>query len=184
MKIEFSQADQKFADSLEFLKRELQSFRVGRGSLQLIEGVKAEVYGQFMPINQLANINMVDATLVTISPWDKNNLQPILKALQSANTGINPVIDGEIVRLPIPPMTEERRKEYVKALHEKLEETRITIRDIRKDILTGLEDDKKSGELPEDDFTRMEKDLQKKVDNANQAAEKIAKDKEAELMQV
>jgi len=184
MKIEFSQADQKFAESLEFLKKELQAFRVGRGSLQLVEGVKAEVYGQFMPVNQLANINMVDATLVTISPWDKNNLQPILKAIQTANIGINPVIDGEIVRLPIPPMTEERRKEYIKVLREKLEETRITIRDIRKDILNGLEEDKKSGKLPEDDFTRMEKDLQKKVDNANQTAEKIAKDKEAELMQV
>ena len=184
MKIEFSQADQKFAESLEFLKKELQSFRVGRGSLQLIEGIKAEVYGQFMPVKQLGNINMVDATLVTIAPWDKSNLQAILKAVQSANIGINPVIDGEIVRLPVPPMTEERRKEYIKLLHEKLEYTRIAIRDIRKDVLTKLEEDKKSGILPEDDFTRMEKDLQKKVDNANQTAEQIAKDKEAELMQV
>lgn len=184
MRIPFPEADKKFAECLDFFKKELQGFRVGRGSLQLIEAINCEVYGQFMPVKQLANINMADATLVTIAPWDKNNLQSILKAVQAANMGINPVIDGDIVRLPIPPMTEERRKEYIKALHEKLEATKITIRQIRKDILTGLEDDKKSGVLPEDDFTRMEKDLQHKVDNSNQSAERIAKDKEAELMQV
>ena len=184
MKIPFIEADKKFAECLEFFKKELQGFRVGRGSLQLIENINCEVYGQFMPIKQLANINMADATLVTIAPWDKNNLQSISKAVQAANMGINPVVDGDIVRLPIPPMTEERRKEYVKSLHEKLEDCKVAIRSIRKDVITGLEEDKKSGVLPEDNFTWMEKDLQHKVDNSNQAAEKIAKDKEAELMQV
>lgn len=184
MRIPFSEADKKFADALDFYKKELQSFRVGRGTLQIVEGINCEVYGQFMPVKQLANINMADATLVTIAPWDKNNLQAILKAVQTANMGINPVIDGDIVRLPIPPMTEERRKEFVKSMHEKLEATKVTIRQIRKDVLTGLEEDKKSGVLPEDDFDRMEKDLQHKVDNANQAAEHLAKEKEAELMQV
>jgi len=184
MKIPFSQADAEFLKALEFFKGELQAFRVGRGSLQLIEGIKAEVYGQFMPLNQIANINMADATLVTVAPWDKNNLQAISKAVQVANIGINPVVDGDIVRLPVPPMTEERRKEYIKVLHEKHEDTKVVIRQVRKDIIDYLEEEKKSGKLPEDDFNRMEKELQHKVDNANQAADQVIKDKEAELMQV
>jgi ribosome recycling factor len=184
MRIQFNQAEQKFTECLEFFKKELSTFRVGRGSLQMIEGIRAEVYGQSMPIKQLANINMVDATLVTIAPWDKSASQAILKAVQSANIGINPMIDGDVVKLPIPPMTDERRKEYIKMVHEKIEETKIVIRQIRKDILTGMEEDKKEGLLPEDDFTRMEKDVQNKVDKANQEAEKLGKEKEAELNQV
>ena len=184
MRIPFNQADQKFKDSLDFLKKELQAFRIGRGTLQMIEGIKAEVYGQFMPLNQIGNINMSDASLITISPWDKSNLQSIAKAIQIANIGINPVIDSDIVRLPIPPMTEDRRKEYIKMVHEKVEETKIAIRQIRKDILTGVEEDKKGGIITEDEEERMEKDLQHKVDNANQETEKLGKEKEAELMLV
>jgi len=184
MKIQFAQADEKFSETLDFLRKELQAFRVGRGSLQLIEGIKVEVYGQFMPIKQIANINMADATLVTIAPWDKGNLQAICKAVQTANIGINPVMDSELVRLPIPPMTEERRIEYVKLLHDKLEETKIAIRQIRKDIIDSLEDEKKAAILSEDTFDRFMKDLQHKVDTANTTAEKISKDKEGEIMQV
>jgi ribosome recycling factor len=184
MKIPFSQAELKFHESAEFLKKELQAFRVGRGSLQMIEGIKVEVYGQFMPVNQVANISMTDATLVTIAPWDKSNLHAISKAVQLANIGINPVVDGDIVRLPIPPMTEERRKEYIKMCHEKVEEAKITIRQIRKDILMAMDDDKKLGVVTEDDYKRMEKDLQNKVDKANQEVEKYGKEKEIELNQV
>jgi ribosome recycling factor len=184
MKIQFSQADQKFSEVQEFIKKELQGIRVGRGGAQLVENILVEVYGQNMPIKQLANINMVDASLITISPWDKTNLQAILKGVQGANIGINPVIDSNVVKLPIPPMTEERRLEYVKLVHQKVEEAKISIRQIRKEILTVLEEDKKAGKLPEDDFTRMEKDVQNKVDKANKEVETIGKDKEQELMQV
>lgn len=184
MKIQFNQVDQKFHESLDFYRKELQAFRIGRGSLQMVEGIKAEVYGQFMPINQIGNINMVDATLITIAPWDKSNVQAILKAIQQANIGINPVADGDVVKLPVPPMTEERRKEYIKSVHEKLEEAKITIRQIRKDVLASMDEDKKANVISEDTYERMEKDLQNKVDKVNQEAEHLAKEKEAELMQV
>ena len=110
MRITFSQSDAKFYEALEFFKNQLGALRVGRGSLQMIEAIRAEVYGQAMPLNQIAAINMVDASLITVTPWDKNNIQAIVKAVQIANMGINPAVDSDTVRLPIPPLTEERRK--------------------------------------------------------------------------
>lgn len=185
MKIQFAQVDQKFAESLSFFKNELQSLRVGgRGSLQLIEAIKAEVYGQNMPIKQIANITMVDASLILVAPWDKSNMQSIVKAVQQSNLGINPLIDGDSVKLPIPPMTEERRKEYIKTVYQKLEEAKISIRQIRKEVLDTIAEDKKNSLITEDDEKRMEKELQNKVDKINQELEKLSKEKEVELSQV
>jgi ribosome recycling factor len=184
MKIPFEQADLKFNDTLEHLKSEMSAFRIGRGSLSMIEQIKAEVYGQLMPVNQIAAVNMVDSSLVTISPWDKNNLQSIVKAIQISNLGINPTIDQNLVRLPIPPLTEERRKEYIKLMHQKLEDAKLTVRQIRKDIIDDLEEKKKAGDMGEDDFDRKEKDLQKKVENTNLKIEQLGKEKEKEILQV
>ncbi len=184
MRIAINQADAKFSESLEFFKTSLGALRVGRGTLQMIESIRVEVYGQSMPINQIANISMVDTSLVVVAPWDKNNIQAIVKAVQTSNLGINPHQDGDGVKLPIPPLTEERRMEYVKLLHEKTEEAKIAVRQIRKDLIDTIEEDKKNGIFGEDEMNRLEKEVQKKVDNVNLQIETISKDKEKELMQV
>lgn len=184
MKLPFSQSDSKFQEAIGFFKNQLSSMRVGRGSLQLIEAIRAEVYGQSMPLNQIASVNMIDSSLVTVTPWDKSNLQAIVKAVQASNMGINPAIDSDSVRLPIPPLTEERRKEYIKILHTKSEEAKVTVRQIRKDLMETIEEDKKNGLMGEDEMTRLEKEVQKKVDATNQEIEKMAQEKEKDLMQV
>jgi len=184
MKILFQNTDTKFHDVIDFYKNQISSLRVGRGSLQLIEAIRAEVYGQSMPLNQIANITMVDATLVIVSPWDKNNVQPIVKAVQVSNLGINPSIDQDKVKLPIPPLNEERRKEYLKLLNSKTEDAKHAVRDIRKDIIDTIDEDKKKGLIGEDEQTRMEKDLQKKVNNTNIEIHRINSEKENELMMV
>jgi ribosome recycling factor len=184
MRIAFNQADSKFNEVVEHYKNNLGSLRVGRGSLQMIEAMRAEVYGQSMPLNQIASISMVDPTLITVSPWDKNNVSAIIKAVQSSDLGINPNQDGDTIKLPIPPLTEERRVEYVKVLHTKAEEARVAIRQIRKELMETIEEDKKNAVIGEDEMLRLEKEVQKKVDHANQTVDQIAKDKEKELMQV
>lgn len=184
MRITFAQSDAKFQEALEFFKNQLGALRVGRGSLQMIESIRAEVYGQAMPLNQIAAINMVDASLITVIPWDKNNIQAIVKAVQAANLGINPAVDSDTVRLPVPPLTEERRKEYIKLLNTRSEEAKVAVRQIRKELMETVEDDKKQGLMGEDEMDRLEKEIQKKVDNANQEIEKFAKEKEKDLMQV
>src|SRR5690349_9281133 len=135
MKITFNQAQPKLNEVIEFLKKELGSIRAGRANPHLLDSVRAEVYGQMMPLNQLANINAVDATLLTVKPWDKSALEAILKGINQANLGLNPNIDGDQIRIAIPPLTEERRREYVKLMKAKMEEARIAARVIRKDVL-------------------------------------------------
>ncbi len=184
MAITFNQSDSKFNELLEFYKNQLSGLRVGRGSLQMVESIRAEVYGQSMPLNQIAGINMVDASLITVTPWDKSSLQAIVKAVQSSNLGINPSVDGDTVRLPIPPLTEERRKEYIKLLNVKTEEARVVVRQIRKELMESIELDKKNSKYGEDEMSRLEKEVQKKVDHVNQELERMSKDKEKELLQV
>src|SRR3989344_3491036 len=184
MKITFPESQSKLNEAAVFFQKELTALRVGRGSLQLIEGIQAEVYGQNMPLNQIANVSMVDASLVVVRPWDKNNLDAIRKALQLANLGINPSIDNDIVRLPIPPMTEERRLEYLKILKTKEEEARIHVRQVRKDVLLSLGEEKKSGTLTEDEYKRKQAELQEQVDKVNEQIANIAEEKESELMKV
>jgi len=184
MRIPFSEADVKFDEATEHFKNNLSSLRVGRGAMQMIEGIRAEVYGQSMPLNQIAGIAMVDPTLITISPWDKNNIPAIIKAVQASELGINPNQDKDIIKLPIPPLTEERRLEFVKVLHTKAEEAKVVIRQIRKDLMETIVDDKKQGLIGEDEMVRLQKEVQKKVDSANQLIEKTVKEKEKELMSV
>jgi ribosome recycling factor len=127
---------------------------------------------------------MIDATLIVVTHWDKTNVQPIVKAVQVSNLGINPSVDQDKIKLPIPPLTEERRKEYLKLLNSETEEAKHSIRDIRKGVMDAIDEDKKEGNIGEDDHSRMAKDLQKKVDNANIEIEKLSTEKEKELMVV
>lgn len=184
MKITLEQAEKRFTEVEEHLLKDLSSIRAGRANPKLVEDIEAEVYGQRMPIKQLANVTVVDPTLLLVQPWDKTTLAEIKKAIESAEIGINPIGDGDNLRLPIPSLTEERRQEYVKIMKLKVEESKITIRQIRKEILTGLEAQKKDKIISEDDFDTKEKQLQKEVDKYNEKLDLIASEKEKELTSV
>jgi len=184
MKITLEQAGKKFSEVEERLLKDLSSIRAGRANPKLVEDIEAEVYGQKMAIKQLANITVADPTLLLVQPWDKNTLSEIKKAIEAAEIGINPIGDGDNLRLPIPSLTEERRQEYVKIMKSKVEEAKIAVRQIRKEILTGLEDQEKNKEISEDDFTAKEKQLQKEVDKCNEKLDLIASEKETELTSI
>lgn len=176
--------DTSYQMVLDNLKIDMQKLRSGRANPDLVSDIKVSSYGQMMPLNQLANINVADPTLLVVQVWDKTNLDEVEKAIKASDIGITPLRDGEIIRLPLPPLTEERRVEYVKLLKQKVEEARIQVRQIRKDILLGLEEQKDAGQKSEDDMKRNEKTLQEKVDEYNLKIEEMAKDKEEELMRV
>lgn len=184
MKITLEQAERKFLEVEEHLRKDLSSIRAGRANPKLVEDIEAEVYGQKMAIKQLANITVADPTLLLVQPWDKTTLPQIKKAIESAEVGINPIGDAESLRLPIPSLTEERRQEYVKIMKSKVEEAKIAVRQIRKEILTGLEVQKKDKEISEDDFAAKEKQLQKEVDDCNERLDAIALEKETELTSI
>ncbi len=181
MKITLDQAPRKFSDIEEHLLKDLSSVRAGRANPKLVEDIEAEAYGQKMPIKQLANVTVADPTLLIVQPWDKTILPEIKKAIELAETGINPISDGDTLRLPIPAMTEERRQEYVKIMKTKVEEARIAVRQIRKEVLNGLEAEKKDKIISEDEFSSQEKELQNEVDKCNEKLDQIASEKEAEL---
>ena len=137
-----------------------------------------------MPVEQVANINVVDSTLITIKPWDKTLIPEVVKAIQSSDLGINPSADGELIRLPLPPMTQETRQEYVKILKQKAEDARISIRQKRKEYLLDLNRQKDEENLPEEDMKREEKALQELVDKMNKKVEELAQAKEKDLLTV
>jgi ribosome recycling factor len=184
MRITVEQAEQKFSEVADHLQKDLASIRAGRSNPKLVEDIEAMVYGQKMQIKQLANITVADPTLLIIQPWDKNALPEIKKAVEQAEIGINPISDGDTLRLPIPSLTEERRLEYVKIMKQKVEEARITLRQLRKEVMIGLDIMKKEKSITEDDYSAKEKQLQKGVDKWNEKLEEIAKDKESELLTV
>lgn len=184
MKITLEQAEKKFSEVEEHLVKDLSSIRAGRANPKLVEDIEAEVYGQKMAIKQLANITVADPTLLLVQPWDKNSLSEIKKSIEQAEIGINPISDGDSLRLPIPSLTEERRQEYVKIMKLKVEEAKIAVRQIRKEILNNLEDQKKNKEMSEDDFTAKEKQLQKIVDKCNENLDAVASEKETELTSI
>lgn len=184
MRITLADAPTKFKAALEHLKGELNSIRAGRANIHLFDNIHVDAYGQKMPLNQVASINIVDATLVNLQPWDKGNIEAIKKAVLQSNLGINPIQEGDIIKLALPALTEERRLEFIKVMKTKVEEGRIAIRQIRKDVLLALEEEKKSTSMSEDDFAAKEKQLQNLVNDTNKEIDEIAKAKEDELMTV
>ncbi|WKZ28400.1 MAG: ribosome recycling factor [Candidatus Dojkabacteria bacterium] len=178
------QATTKFKDVLEHLRKDLSSMRAGRANPQMLDNIKVDVYSQLMPIVQVANITVVDASLLTVKPWDKSTVEAVTNAIKSSDIGIQPIVEGEVIKLPIPPLTEERRLDYVKVMKSKLEEARIAVRQVRKELLDEVGNQKDSNNLSEDDAERLEKQVQKLVDETNESIETIGKEKEKELMQV
>ena len=179
-----AQAKQRMDKALAVVTEELKGIRTGRASAGLLDRVKVDYYGTPTPIKQLANINVPESQLITISPWDKSTIPAIEKAIQTSDLGITPSNDGNIIRLSMPPLTEERRKELSKVVHNQGEESKVAIRNIRRDILEDFKQMKKDGELTEDDLFREQESIQKVTDKHTQKVDELVKNKQNEIMTV
>ena len=168
----------------QHLKQECAKLQIGRASIGLVDEIEVESYGSMMPLKSVANISCPDAKTVKVEPWDKSVLPAIEKAIQEANIGINPQNMGEHLFLPVPPMTEERRKDMVKVVHELAEKARISVRNARHDKLKNLKTQKDNQEVSEDEQKQVEKEVQDVVDTANKEIESIAKAKETDILTV
>ncbi len=177
-------ADEKMDSSIESFRRELNGIRTGRAHPSLIETLPVDYYGAVTPLKQLGSINAPEARLLTIQVWDRGAVQAIQKAIQASDLGLNPAIDGQTMRLPIPPLTEERRKDLVKMLHNKSEEARVAIRNVRRHSHEELRKAEKDGDLSQDDLKRSEEELQKITDRHIANVDIEAKKKEADLLEV
>ena len=177
-------AKERMAKSVESSRGELATVRTGRASPHLLDRIVVDYYGSPTPLKQLANIAATDARLLTITPFDKGSLGAIEKAIQESDVGLTPSNDGNLVRLSIPEMTEERRREMVKVVHGVAEEGRVAIRNVRRDIMSDLRELKKEGEAGEDDERRAETALQKQTDEAIAEIDALLKGKEAEILEV
>jgi ribosome recycling factor len=167
--------------ALESTKHELATIRSGRATTSLLDTVRVEAYGQQLPINQVASVSAPEPRLITVQPWDRSLMGAVEKALQASDLGLNPSNDGVLIRVPLPPLTEERRKELVKVVHKLAEEGRIGIRHARTEALAQI---KKLEHVSEDEKRRTEKDMQKLHDDAIKQVDAIVKGKEQEIMEV
>ncbi len=178
---EYEDRMKKTAESFE---DDLQTIRAGRANPRLLDGITFPYYGVDTPINQAATIQVPEARMITITPWDMNNVKPIEKAILASDLGITPSNDGKMIRLPFPELTGERRKELVKDVKKKLEEAKIAVRNIRRDAMDEIKKLEKANELTEDDRHGYEDDIQKVTDKSIELVEKISEKKEKELMEI
>jgi len=176
--------EQKMQASVEAFKRELASIRTGRASPALIEHLKVEYAGVPTPLNQIAGISAPEARLLIVQPWDRNCLHDIEKTILKSDLGLHPSSDGNIIRLNVPPLSEERRQELIKAVRRRVEDRRIGIRNIRREALEELKGFEKNKDISQDELKRAIDQLQKLTDSFIAEAERIGRDKEAELMEV
>lgn len=173
-----------FDGAINHLQKELSGVRSGRAFPALVEHLKIEAYGVFTPLVELASITAPEPRLIVVSPWDKSIIKDVEKALQAANLGTNPTVDGTVIRLNFPPLTEDRRKELVKVVTQKLEEAKVAVRGIREDALKMLKIAKSDGSLAEDGFFAAQKELQKIVDDKNDQIKNMGSQKEQEIMTI
>lgn len=180
----FGDAERRMQKAVEALKHDLGSIRTGRANSSLLERIQVDYYGTPMPINQVATVTVPEARLLVIQPWEKKMLTDIEKAIQKSDLGINPNNDGQVIRLAIPPMNEERRRDLVKALHKKLDEHKVAVRNIRRDVHDKLREREKKKEISEDELKRSTDRLQKLTDRFTDEMEKVGKAKEQEILEV
>lgn len=180
----FGDADRRMHKAIEALKLDLTSIRTGRASSALVDRITVDYYGTPTPINQVATISVPEARLLLIQPWDRKMLADIEKAIQKSDLGINPSNDGQVIRLAIPPLNEERRREMVKTVHKKLDEHKVAIRNIRRDAHDKLREREKKKEISEDELKRSAERLQKLTDRFIDEMEKIGRSKEQEILEV
>ena len=182
----FDKADleRRMHGAVEAMKHDLQGLRTGRASITLLDPVTVEVYGATMPINQCGSVSVPEPRSITVSVWDKGLVVSVEKAIRNSGLGFNPVVEGQTLRIPIPPLTEERRKDLVKLAGKYTEQQKVAIRNVRRDANDDIKKAKNDAVITEDDQKRMEKEVQDLTDAAIKRADEALKTKEHEIMQV
>ena len=174
--------DRRMHGAVEALKHDLQGLRTGRASVTLLDPVTVEVYGAHMPLNQAATVSAPEPRMLSVQVWDKSNVGPVDKAIRSAGLGLNPIVDGQTLRIPIPDLTEERRKELAKLVGQYAEKAKIAARNVRRDGMDSLKTDEKKGEISEDERKRHEAEVQKLTDSTIADIDSAAAAKEKEIL--
>lgn len=177
-----SDLERRMAGAVEALKHDLVGLRTGRASVNMLDPVTVEVYGSHMPLNQLATVSAPEPRLLSVQVWDRSNVGPVEKAIRSAGLGLNPINDGNNLRLPIPDLTEERRKELAKLASKYAEGARIAVRNVRRDGMEALKADEAKKEISEDERKRLETEVQKLTDETIKALDEAATQKEKEIL--
>jgi len=168
---------------IEALKKELKRVRTGRASLSLLDGIKVDYYGTLTPLNQLATLAVPESRQITIQPWDTTVIKEIEKAVLKSDLGLTPSSDGKIIRIAIPPLTEQRRKELVKVVHKISEEYKVSVRNLRRDANELIKDIKKDGKISEDDAFKSQEKIQKITDEHIKLVDQCYKEKEKEILE-
>ncbi|HEY4016209.1 MAG TPA: ribosome recycling factor [Polyangiaceae bacterium] len=172
------------AKAHDALKRELTKLRAGRANASMLEGVKVDYYGTPTPLAQMAHVNVPEPRLLTVKPWDKTQVKPVEKALRESDLGLNPQVDGDIIRVPLPPLTEERRKDFVKIARKYGEECKVTIRKARHDTLDLLSALETDGESSADEVDRAKKKVEDSIQEASKQVDTIIANKEKDILEV
>jgi ribosome recycling factor len=176
--------EQKMQKSLDALKHDLAKVRTGRAHTGILDHVQVEYYGSFMPIAQVANITLIDARTIGVQPWEKPMIPKVEKAIRESDLGLNPATQGDLIRVPMPMLTEERRKELIKVVKHEGENAKVAVRNLRRDAITHLKDALKKHELSEDDERRAQDDIQKLTDKYVAEVDKMLVEKEKDLMAI
>ncbi|MBC8511774.1 MAG: ribosome recycling factor [Dehalococcoidia bacterium] len=179
-----SDTDTKMQKAVDALARELAAIRTGRATPALVEHIRADYHGVPTPVNQIASISVPEAKMILIQPWDRSSIRSIEKAILTSDLGLNPTSDSNVIRIVIPPLTEERRKELIRVVHKRLEEAKITLRNLRREGIEKLRQTEKNREISQDQNTRASEQLQRLTDNFVERVNHIGQDKETEIMEV
>jgi ribosome recycling factor len=181
-KYDKSDIERRMQGAVDSLKSDLGGLRTGRANVSLLDPVQVEVYGAMMPLNQIATVNAPEPRMLAVQVWDKSNVTAVEKGIAHAGLGLNPMTDGQTVRLPIPDLTEERRKELAKLAGQYAEKARIAIRNVRRDGMESLKEDEKKKEISEDEHKRLGDEVQKLTDEYVKLADEAAANKEKEIL--
>lgn len=177
-------ADERMGRGVEALERDLSAIRTGRAATALVERIGVDYYGTSTPLNQLASISVPEAHMIVIQPWDRSALSAIEKAILKSDVGLTPNVDGTVVRLSIPPLTEERRKDLVRLVHRRMEEARVEIRNHRRDLADDIKREEREGDIGADEARRQMEVLQKLTDRWTGEVDRAGKHKEQEILEV
>jgi ribosome recycling factor len=182
--VDLTAAEKRMRGALESVRREFSTIRTGRASPSILDRIEVEAYGARMPLRSVANVNVPEPRLLTVTPFDPGTIKAIERAIDTADIGLNPQNDGKIIRLPIPELTEDRRRQFIRLVRQYAEEGRVAIRNIRRDEMRDLNELMKMGEISEDDERRAEAELQELTNKYVKGIDEALTDKEAELLEV
>tara|TARA_Y100001970_G_scaffold210038_1_gene256151 strand:- start:18476 stop:19033 length:558 start_codon:yes stop_codon:yes gene_type:complete len=182
--IDINQINSKMEKTIDAFNNSIASVRTGRASTSLIENINVEVYGQKMPLQQLATLSIPEPSLINVQVWDKNNIDAIMKAIQSSDLGMNPSSDSDFIKVPIPPLTEERRQELAKKIKQIAEESKIAIRNIRRQYIDMIKEAKKDGSISQDEESRITGNLEKATKDFNVKIDALSEKKQNELLEI